>query len=95
MLPMTGLKCCYDDGEGLRCAWGHVDESLKDETLSVQDLHERRVGLAAELSQEYLVYAEELQSAHDRAHNPQQMYLNLYRLAEHYKLSSVELGPPP
>lgn len=95
MLPLTGLKCCYDDGFGLRCAWGHVDSSLKDETLSVEDLHMKNIGVAGSLSKEDLVFAEALQSAHDRGENPREMHCSLKALATDFNLSDEELGPQP
>lgn len=59
--------CLYNGPNGRRCAWGHVDpDGPFSEGKGVRFQRESGRGLAAHLDEETLVFAIELQAAHDR-----------------------------
>lgn len=86
-------SCIYDDGEGRRCAWGHVDKSLtkKDGAASVYVLRRRGRGLAGHLLPEDVGFAATLQDAHDHALSPNEMRQGLFQFAKQYSLHTQEL----
>lgn len=94
MHPVKAL-CCYDNGQGMKCAWGHVDPSLKDETDAVRDLRDQGIGVAASLTDDQVAFAQRLQYAHDDGDNPFRMYVQLKDVATRFNLSDTELGPQP
>lgn len=62
--------CKYNSGNGVRCAWGHVDAENASllhryEGYSVDGLHDHGIGLASELSRDDLRFAMSLQRCHD------------------------------
>lgn len=65
--------CAYlkvSDGRILRCAWGHVDPEETGRCAdagNVFDLAWAKVGLAGRLSEDDLMWADELQGMHDGA----------------------------
>lgn len=83
--------CIYDDGQGRRCAWGHVDESLTHLSRgTVCELHAAGVGVAATLTTEQVDFGMALQIAHDRSQNPTEMEERLRALATQYNLTFPE-----
>jgi hypothetical protein len=74
--------CVYQDKDGNRCAWGHVDTSLDSEVDGgVRKLHEQKIGLAAGLTDSEVMFAQILQTTHDDACTPEQMleaYTDIY-----------------
>lgn len=73
-LPSVDFKqmggCAYMSDDGTRrCAWGWVDPDeplLNKYAKSVERAREDKIGLAAELSDEDLEFAKQLQNAHDQ-----------------------------
>lgn len=59
--------CSYDDGDGKRCAWGHVDPSLSGADFrNVSDLFHLKVGVASTINSALdLAFAAQLQTTHD------------------------------
>lgn len=84
-------RCRYATTEGKHCAWGWVDLTLgPDQTGSVLELANRKIGAAATLDPDELSFAEELQLVHDRADSPLDMRNRMWELAEKYQLGWPE-----
>jgi hypothetical protein len=79
-------NCVYLNEEGERCAWGHVDPSLKNISGTVLHLNKEGIGLAATLTASQLRFATELQQAHDSSISGTGMEDRLRRLAKQYSL---------
>lgn len=66
-----GDRCVYVHPSGLRCAWGHVDQSLTDKFNGEGDVYylssSSHESLASELNGADLDFAAQLQFAHDHA----------------------------
>lgn len=83
--------CCYDDGNGKRCAWGHVDTTLVSyDGRNVMELHQDWVGLAATLSDEQLEFADRVQRCHDCNYIPSEMEEGFRILARNNDLTFPE-----
>ena len=81
-------SCVYETEDGKRCAYGWIDPSLGRETIgSVQTLCYRKIGLAAELDRIAILFAEELQMAHDTSKNSEHMRTKFVMLAEIHGLT--------
>lgn len=82
-------SCLYSDGEGKHCAWGWVDLSLGREilNLTVRELNQMNMGIAATLDEEQLDFASKLQIAHDNSSEYFPMENLLYDLARQYNLT--------
>lgn len=84
-------RCSYDNGNGKRCAWGHVDPSLSGSDLrDILSLHQDKVGVAGALLAEDLTFVCHLQSAHDLSREPQVMAMEFQALATQYNLTFPE-----
>lgn len=58
--------CRYATGDGRRCAWGWVDLDLGERDYGdVDRLHRHQIGLASSLDHDDVVFANQLQTAHD------------------------------
>lgn len=80
--------CKYLTDDGLRCAWGWVDTDINPAlTGTVGLLRRGGHGLAARLSDEDALFADDLQCAHDVAEDSGKIRSNLARLADRYGLS--------
>lgn len=86
-----GFVCKYVNPEGtMHCAWGWVDTDLKDIGGTVAGLRLDGIGVAATLLPEDVVFASELQGAHDAAYvvgAKTTMQDNLRLLAWKYELT--------
>lgn len=87
---IPSAHCVYQNPDGLRCAWGHVDLSLKDEECGVFTLYTLGVGIAATLSPEERHFASRLQKAHDTGVTPERMEFELRELASKNNLTFPE-----
>lgn len=88
--------CVYDNGNGKRCAWGHVDTSLTPRNVGgVRELHYLKRGVAGTLTLGQLDFAHRLQRAHDGPRTPEEVYTCFISLAYAHNLSTLEMGPLP
>lgn len=80
--------CAYLAANGDRCAWGHVDpiEDLVGVNGSVLKLHNDGIGIAADLDDDGLLFANRLQLAHDRGYTPTEMEEKLRKVGVDYNL---------
>lgn len=81
--------CVYNGPGGMHCAWGWVDTNIPaniSEGLSVWSLNRRRIGVASELDDEGLKFADKLQRCHDSG-TEERMKRRLHILADEYGLT--------
>lgn len=86
---MNGEKfCAYDNGCGLRCAWGHVDPSIgmESDRIVVEGLRTMGRGVAATLTDDQLAFAENMQLAHDLSSQGESMCDRFFDLGRKYNL---------
>lgn len=83
-----GGSCVYQDIDGNRCAWGHVDtdEAIAKVRGDVLSLRRDKRGLAAQLDDQEAEFALALQSAHDSSWSTREMVRNFIKLAEKHDL---------
>lgn len=87
-------RCVYSSNDAtMHCAWGWVDPSLGPEvTGSVKSLRDNSMmGVAATLSESDLIFALELQNAHDSAADSKYMRTRLGVVARNYNLTIPEV----
>jgi hypothetical protein len=78
---------CVYSFKGKHCAWGWVDTSIQVYSYgTVEQLRRNKIGVAADLDDEHLIFALQLQSAHDKAEIPEEMINNLQALADKCQL---------
>lgn len=83
--------CSYLTDDGLRCAWGWVDTSLGSDAVgAVDSLSIRGRGLAAELDDDAITFAADLQSAHDGTSDGH-LKASFHSFAARHSLSIPEL----
>lgn len=83
----AGGTCSYRAGKK-RCAWGWVDDALlSTDTGTVFTLKSNGIGLAAELDRDEIIFARELQKAHDESMIPSVMRTKLRELALKHNLT--------
>lgn len=81
-------RCCYLNYKGMRCAWGWVDTDLTSfDERNVTELAEHCTGIAGELDKDGIIFAQELQEAHDYGASPPVMMNNLQQLVNKYNLT--------
>ncbi len=79
--------CVYLTGDGLRCAWGHVDPDLTGaDDGSVYSLRQANRGIAATLDADGVVFALQLQDCHDCSDSPSNMESRLRSLGDKFQL---------
>lgn len=80
--------CVYDDGKGKHCAWGWVDE--ESWTYGQRGVVDINTTITTSLSFDKLRFAQNLQQAHDKGANPENVVLRLRELAADYGLTVPE-----
>lgn len=86
--------CVYVSDSGNRCAWGHVDKSLSEQTFgSISLLREMGVGIATKLSHEEFEFAKQLQGCHDLSFEPADMNFRFRDLGKEFELKWPEGVP--
>lgn len=84
---LDDTRCSYSH-EDMRCAWGWVDQSLTgSEKGGVDKLRDMKIGIAANLNDDQIHFAQRLQSAHDSARHSESMQNFLVEIAKDYKLT--------
>lgn len=89
---MIGSCVYYDPMTGRRCAWGHVDPvgTQNVGSVTLRALHQLGLGLARELNEREILFAQDLQAAHDLARGgPGDMRRRLADVASKYGLTVV------
>ena len=88
--PSEGY-CKYLTSDGLRCAWGWVDQSLGTEDHGdIWTLRWRGIGLAASLDGDLALFARRLQAVHDLAKDHLEMETELRSFAKAQNLTWPE-----
>lgn len=84
--------CAYSNSDGTKhCAWGWVDSTLGPEVESyIDNLAERRIGVAGDLNLRELDFARQLQQAHDDSKTPDSMQQSLRGVARIWSLQFPE-----
>lgn len=89
-------ECRYNGPNGMHCAWGHVDTRIPKsrEGVNVYRLANLKVGLAAQLlaDDSLMVFAEQIQSAHDDNSEPRGMREEFKALAKEHGLKIPRLA---
>jgi hypothetical protein len=90
-LCMTRGGSCVYSHEGMHCAWGWVDpEGTAKACGVVRNLWATEVGLAATLDGDQLLFATDLQIAHDNSSGGEDMRFRFSQLADKYSLTWPE-----
>lgn len=75
-------QCVYSNDQGMHCAWGWVDESLKGELGGIMELRNEEIGLASSMDDDLAYFAVSMQKGHDNGFRPYSMLLRFRSICD-------------
>jgi len=91
-----GDSCVYNGPNGTHCAYGWIDRKIPakfNSDCSINTLYQEKIGVAATLDSEMILFACELQAAHDDGEGPREMRAGFVSLAKEHHLKLPRLSP--